>query len=65
MKPVFNGAEQSRKAVDVVEMQMFVERNGFTEETYFNGNFVPIRGDKGTIEGETKKISSSRSRDMD
>lgn len=78
MKLVFHEAERSRKAVDVVEMEMFVERNGtflnsnvdisfwishsgmltlesqvtgFTEETYFSGNFVPIRGSSGKIEG--------------
>ncbi|KUJ07023.1 uncharacterized protein LY89DRAFT_692095 [Mollisia scopiformis] len=51
MKSVFEGAKQTRAAVDVVEMEMFVERNSFTEETYFSGNFVPIRGDDGMIEG--------------
>lgn len=50
--PVFELAEKTRKAVDVVEMLMFVERNGFTEEAYFSGNFVPIYGDSGKIEGE-------------
>lgn len=54
MKLVFEGTVSSRAAVDVVEMEMFVERNGFTEEAYFSGNFVPIRGDDGTIQGEPK-----------
>lgn len=49
--PVFELAEKTRKAVDVREMLMFVERHGFTEEAYFSGNFVPIYGDSGKIEG--------------
>jgi hypothetical protein len=56
MKPVFEGAIQTRAAVDVVEMEMFVERNKFTEEAYFSGNFVPIRGDNGEIEGRLQSF---------
>lgn len=32
-------------------MEMFVERLGFVEETYFIGNFNPLRGMTGKVEG--------------
>lgn len=51
IKPVFDGAETTKKAVDVVEIPLMVERLGFLEEAYFTGNFVPIRGDRGKVEG--------------
>lgn len=50
-KGVFLLAETSGKAVDVNEMPMFVERNNFLEETIFTGNFNPLRGDTGMVEG--------------
>lgn len=51
IKPVFDGAESTRKAVDVVELPLMVERSGFMEETFFTGNFNPLRGDNGCVEG--------------
>lgn len=51
MKPVFDQAERSGVAADVMEQQMFVERNGFVEEAYFTGNFNPLRNDEGYIDG--------------
>jgi PAS domain-containing protein len=51
MTPVFQLAETSGRAADVKEMEMFVERNKFLEETYFSGNFTPLRGPSGRVEG--------------
>ncbi|KAF4633536.1 hypothetical protein G7Y89_g4572 [Cudoniella acicularis] len=48
---LFDSAEESGLAVDVNEFQLIVERNGFTEETYFTGNFNPVRSDSGKVEG--------------
>ena len=48
---VFNLAEFTGQASIVNDMEMFVERNGFLEEAFFNGNFIPLRGDTGKIEG--------------
>jgi hypothetical protein len=49
--PVFALARSSGRAADVREMEMFVERNQFIEETYFTGTFVPLRGYTGEVEG--------------
>jgi hypothetical protein len=51
IKPVFDGAEREGVSHDVKEMLMFVERMGFVEETYFTGNFTPVRGDSGMVAG--------------
>lgn len=47
----FDEAEKSGVATDVFEQQLFIERSGFLEETYFTGNFNPLRGITGQIEG--------------
>lgn len=51
MAGVFELATTSGRAADVKEMEMFVERNKFLEETYFTGNFNPLRGATGKVEG--------------
>ena len=51
IKVVFDKAEMTGVAADVFEQQLFVERNGFVEETYFTGNVIPLRGDTGQVEG--------------
>jgi signal transduction histidine kinase len=51
IKPVFDSAESTGLAQDVKEMLMFVERSGFVEETYFTGNFTPLRDDTGLVGG--------------
>lgn len=48
---VFFDAEKTGLATQVFEMEMFVTRSDFLEETYFTGNFTPLRGLKGTVEG--------------
>jgi hypothetical protein len=48
---LFDEGRRSGQAQDVVEVPMMVERNGYTEETFFTGNFTPIRDVDGDIEG--------------
>jgi len=57
IKPVFNLAESTKRAVDVVEIPLMVERSGYQEETYFTGNFNPLRGDSGKVEGFYNALS--------
>lgn len=49
--PMFDMAEQTKKAVEVVEIPLMVERSGFLEESFFTGNFNPIREDTGRVGG--------------
>ncbi|TVY25426.1 Sensor protein [Lachnellula hyalina] len=51
IKAVFEASEVSGLAGDVHEIELFVERNHFLEEAFFTGNFNPIRGFSGKIEG--------------
>jgi PAS domain-containing protein len=51
IKPLFDEGVRSGQAQDVVEAPMMVERNDYQEETFFTGNFTPIRGVDGEIEG--------------
>lgn len=51
INPMFDLAEQSGLASDVYEIPLFVERNNVKEETYFTGNFTPVRGLSGKVEG--------------
>jgi hypothetical protein len=57
IKPVFDGADATKRAVDVVEIPLTVERSGYQEETYFTGNFNPLRGDSGRVEGYYNALS--------
>ncbi|KAI5203950.1 putative histidine kinase HHK15p [Aureobasidium subglaciale] len=49
--PVFEMATQTKKAVPVEEIPLMVKRNNFLEETFFTGNFNPLRGDDGRVQG--------------
>lgn len=51
IRPVFDAAETGRRAVDVREIPLTVERSGYMEETYFTGNFNPLRLEDGTVGG--------------
>ncbi|KAI9742385.1 MAG: hypothetical protein M1818_003918 [Claussenomyces sp. TS43310] len=51
IKGFFIVAETTGVAADVKNLELFVERNGFLEETYFLASFNPLRGDSGKIEG--------------
>ncbi|KAF2819036.1 hypothetical protein CC86DRAFT_307940 [Ophiobolus disseminans] len=49
--PLFEEGVRSGQAQDVVESPMMVERSGYREEAFFTGNFTPIRGVDGDVEG--------------
>jgi signal transduction histidine kinase/CheY-like chemotaxis protein len=51
ISPMFELAIKTGIAADVVEAPMTVERNGYHEETFFTGNFTPIRDSEGQIVG--------------
>jgi PAS domain-containing protein len=51
ISPLFELAERTGRAADVVEAPMTVERNGYPEEAFFTGNFTPIRDVDGKIQG--------------
>ncbi|WPH01335.1 Hypothetical protein R9X50_00417600 [Acrodontium crateriforme] len=50
---VFNVAESSGMTVDVDNIELFTDRGnlGYREETYFVGQFIPVRGDGGEVAG--------------
>jgi signal transduction histidine kinase len=48
---VFEMAKRSGLAANVIEIPLMTERNGYLEETYFTGNFNPIRDVDGSVGG--------------
>jgi PAS domain S-box-containing protein len=51
IKPVFEKAQSDGMTVDIDNIPLFTERNGYLEETFFIGQFIPLRGDSGEVEG--------------
>lgn len=51
MQGVFEAAERTGLAENVVEIPLFTTRNGYLEETYFTGNFNPVRDIDGSVGG--------------
>ncbi|KAG9626916.1 putative histidine kinase-like protein M3YPp, partial [Aureobasidium melanogenum] len=49
--PVFETAKKTKQDCPVIEIPLMIRRNGFLEETYFTGNFTPLRGDDGQVQG--------------
>lgn len=47
----FDQAARTACAFDVADIPIFINRDGFEEETYYNIQFIPLRGDSGEIEG--------------
>jgi len=60
--PVFDAAVSKGTTMDIGDLQLFVNRNGYLEETYFVGQFIPLRGDSGEIEGFYNTCLESTSR---
>jgi signal transduction histidine kinase len=60
--PVFAAATEYGAAVDVGDIELFVQRNGYTEEAYFVGQFIPLRGDSGEVEGFYNTVLESTMR---
>ncbi|KAK4543224.1 hypothetical protein LTR36_005774 [Oleoguttula mirabilis] len=50
-RDIFNHAAATARAVDVNDISFMIMRQGCLEETYFVGQFIPLRGDSGEIEG--------------
>ncbi|KAK4553085.1 hypothetical protein LTR86_009812 [Recurvomyces mirabilis] len=48
---LFEQAAATRKTIDVDNIALSVMRHGLSEECYFVGQFIPIAGDTGRIEG--------------
>ncbi|KAI1003261.1 hypothetical protein K3495_g4945 [Podosphaera aphanis] len=58
----FAKAQSSGMASRIQEMEMYVHRSGFEEETYFSGNIIPMRGNSGKVEGfyvQAREITST------
>ncbi|KAK3683277.1 hypothetical protein LTR37_020390 [Vermiconidia calcicola] len=51
MQPIFDTAAATEHTVDVADILLFPLRSGRAEESYFIGQFIPLRGDSGEIEG--------------
>lgn len=51
MEGVFSFTLSSKKAVDIGQTTLIVDRSGYLEETVFDGNFNPLVGDQGVIIG--------------
>jgi PAS domain-containing protein len=49
--PIFERAASTGQAVAVNDILVFPTRSGYLEESFFNGQFVPIRGDDGAVAG--------------
>nr|POE78664.1 hypothetical protein CFP56_62915 [Quercus suber] len=50
-RAVFDQVQNTGRPVDVEDILVYVDRQGFLEETFFIGQFLPLRGDSGEIEG--------------
>ncbi|TKA62197.1 hypothetical protein B0A55_10530 [Friedmanniomyces simplex] len=51
LAPQLEHAATTGQTVDMDNILLFVQRNGYSEESYFIGQFIPVIGDSGTIEG--------------
>ncbi|KAK6423275.1 hypothetical protein LTR95_016547, partial [Oleoguttula sp. CCFEE 5521] len=48
---LFETAKQTGQTIDVDNIALMSERHGYVEETYFVGQFIPVRGLSGKVEG--------------
>ncbi|MBD2091295.1 response regulator [Microcoleus sp. FACHB-1515] len=51
LAPLFEGVLQTGQPTYVENLQMFANRNGYLEETYFTFSFSPIRDESGEVAG--------------
>jgi signal transduction histidine kinase/DNA-binding response OmpR family regulator len=49
--PVFKQATHTGCGQNLGDILLFPTRSGYLEETYWNGQFIPLRGDSGNFEG--------------
>lgn len=59
--PVFQLATTSGQAVNVDNIQLFINRNKYLEEAYFVGQFIPVRGEDGEVAGFYNTVLESTS----
>lgn len=51
IEPIFQQVAASAQTIDVKDILLFPIRDGFAEEMYFVGQFIPLRGPSGLVEG--------------
>lgn len=61
IEPVFQLASSTGQTVNVNDIQLFVNRNNYLEEAYFIGQFIPVRGESGEVEGYYNTVLESTS----
>ncbi|KAF2765090.1 hypothetical protein EJ03DRAFT_391703 [Teratosphaeria nubilosa] len=49
--PICERAAATRQTFEVNDVHLFLQRNGYLEETFFIGQYIPLAGDSGEIEG--------------
>lgn len=49
--PLFELARQTGEAIDLKDLLLHTERHGYLEETYFAGQFMPVRDESGAVAG--------------
>lgn len=59
--PVCQLATTTGQAVNVDNIQLFVNRNKYLEEAYFIGQFIPVRGEDGEVAGFYNTVLESTS----
>ena len=59
--PVFELASTSGQTVNVDNIQLFVNRGNYIEETYFIGQIIPLRGEDGKVAGFYNSVLESTS----
>ncbi|KAK6433323.1 hypothetical protein LTR95_010498 [Oleoguttula sp. CCFEE 5521] len=60
--PMFTEIHRSGQAVSVDNIELMTERHGFLEEAYFVGQFVPLWGMSGKVEGVYNSVYESTSK---
>jgi len=51
MGPKFDACQKTGLALHNAEIEMFIERNDYLEEVWFNGAFIPLRDETGRVNG--------------
>ncbi|KAK5710043.1 hypothetical protein LTR17_019205 [Elasticomyces elasticus] len=60
--PKFDRAVATGRTVNQDDQPLYLERHGYIEESYFHGQFIPVRGDSGEIEGIYNSVQESTAR---
>ncbi|KAK3617808.1 hypothetical protein LTR56_025042 [Elasticomyces elasticus] len=60
--PKLDQAVATGRTVNQDDQALYLERHGYIEESYFHGQFIPVRGDSGEIEGIYNSVQESTAR---